>query len=351
MPCHYVYRKGNYLSISSPVGTQIPHAVGIAWAMRLRGDPHAVLVFFGDGATSTADFHAAMNFAGVFRTPTVFLCNNNQWAISVPVAKQTASATLAQKAPASGFDGVRLDGMGAPRGFPAPGRAPRPPRARPSSRACTRTCPTTGGISGTPSSPLAGGERTPKKGPAAPVSAPSSASGLQRAHELFKQGRAKEALALVRPLLQRKGEVDGDACALAAACLGAEGDYAEAARVDGLMTEAGPENPQGWNSLGYDLFHAGDLQVALEAFERAVGLGPTRSRTYFNLARIAARMGDKSKVIEHFAKAVQLQADLRDRLDEDPDLKPFKDDPDLQGRLPGGTPSEDPYAEYYATRS
>ena len=98
MPCHYVYRKGNYLSISSPVGTQIPHAVGIAWAMRLRGEPHAVLVFFGDGATSTADFHAAMNFAGVFRTPTVFLCNNNQWAISVPVAKQTASATLAQKA-------------------------------------------------------------------------------------------------------------------------------------------------------------------------------------------------------------------------------------------------------------
>ena len=102
MPCHYVYRKGNYLSISSPVGTQIPHAVGIAWAMRLRGEAQAVLVF-----------HAAMNFAGVFRTPTVFLCNNNQWAISVPVAKQTASATLAQKAPAYGFDGVRVDGMDA----------------------------------------------------------------------------------------------------------------------------------------------------------------------------------------------------------------------------------------------
>jgi len=128
MPCHYVYRKGNYLSISSPVGTQIPHAVGIAWAMRLRGDPHAVLVFFGDGATSTADFHAAMNFAGVFRTPTVFLCNNNQWAISVPVAKQTASATLAQKAPAYGFDGVRVDGMDALAVFRATGDAAR--RAR-----------------------------------------------------------------------------------------------------------------------------------------------------------------------------------------------------------------------------
>ena len=113
MPCHYVYRKGNYLSISSPVGTQLPHAVGIAWAMRLRGDPHAVLVFFGDGATSTADFHSAMNFAGVFRAPIVFLCNNNQWAISLPVSRQTASATLAQKATAYGFDGLRVDGMDA----------------------------------------------------------------------------------------------------------------------------------------------------------------------------------------------------------------------------------------------
>ena len=113
MPCHYVYRKGNYLSISSPVGTQIPHAVGIAWAMKLRGARQAVLVFFGDGATSTADFHAALNFAGVFRAPTVFLCNNNQWAISVPVARQTAAVTLAQKASAYGFDGIRVDGMDA----------------------------------------------------------------------------------------------------------------------------------------------------------------------------------------------------------------------------------------------
>jgi len=113
MPCHYAYRKGNYLSISSPVGTQLPHAVGIGWAMKLLGDKNAVLAFFGDGATSTADFHVAMNFAGVFRAPTVFLCNNNQWAISVPVSKQTASATLAEKANAYGFDGVRVDGMDA----------------------------------------------------------------------------------------------------------------------------------------------------------------------------------------------------------------------------------------------
>src|SRR3989454_10098516 len=81
--------------------------------MKLLGDKKAVLAFFGDGATSTADFHVAMNFAGVFRAPTVFLCNNNQWAISVPVSKQTASATLAEKANAYGFDGVRVDGMDA----------------------------------------------------------------------------------------------------------------------------------------------------------------------------------------------------------------------------------------------
>src|SRR2546430_7174116 len=79
--------------------------------MRLRGGGRGVLVFFGDGGTSTADFHAAMNFAGVFKAPTVFLCNNNQWAISVPVSKQTASGTLADKTSAHGFDGIRVDGM------------------------------------------------------------------------------------------------------------------------------------------------------------------------------------------------------------------------------------------------
>lgn len=113
MPCHYVYRKGNFLSISSPVGTQIPHATGIAWGMQIRGERQAVLVYFGDGATSTADFHVAMNFAGVFKVPCVFLCNNNQWAISVPVSRQTATATLAEKAQAYGFADVRVDGMDA----------------------------------------------------------------------------------------------------------------------------------------------------------------------------------------------------------------------------------------------
>jgi len=111
MPCHYVYRKGNFLSISSPVGTQIPHAMGIAWAMKLRKSKDAVLVYFGDGATSTPDFHVAMNFAGVYGVPCVFLCNNNQWAISLPVTRQTASATLAEKAAAYGLPGFRVDGM------------------------------------------------------------------------------------------------------------------------------------------------------------------------------------------------------------------------------------------------
>lgn len=113
MPCHYVYRKGNYASISSCVGTQIPIAVGAAWAAKIRGDDIVALVYFGDGGTSTADFHTGMNFAGVFKTPTVFVCNNNQWAISLPVSRQTAAESIAAKAVAYGFEGVRVDGMDA----------------------------------------------------------------------------------------------------------------------------------------------------------------------------------------------------------------------------------------------
>ena len=189
-----------------------------------------------------------------------------------------------------------------------------------------------------------------KKGPAAPAPPPSSSSGVMRAHELFKQGRCQEALAILRPLLQRK-QVDAYVCALAAACLGAEGDYLEAARIDRMLCEAEPHNPQGWNSLGFDLFNAGDIEGALEAFQRAVKLEPGRASAHYNIARIAARMGDKSKAIEHFARAVELQADYQDRLDEDPDLRPFKDDPEMLGRLPGAAASEDPYAEYYQPRS
>ncbi|RNC67402.1 MAG: pyruvate dehydrogenase (acetyl-transferring) E1 component subunit alpha [Desulfuromonadales bacterium] len=92
------------------VGTHIPHAVGAAMAARYRRDPVAVCCFFGDGATSKGDFHEGFNLAGVFRLPVVFICQNNQWAISVPLQRQTAAATLAQKAVAYGFEGVQVDG-------------------------------------------------------------------------------------------------------------------------------------------------------------------------------------------------------------------------------------------------
>jgi pyruvate dehydrogenase E1 component alpha subunit len=100
----------NYVSGSAPIATQIPHAVGAALAAKLRGDPVVTMAYFGDGATSENDFHVGMNFAGVYKTPTVFLCQNNHWAISVPVEKQTASETIAIKAQAYGFEGVRVDG-------------------------------------------------------------------------------------------------------------------------------------------------------------------------------------------------------------------------------------------------
>ncbi len=98
------------LPVSIPVGTQIPHAVGIAWANKLQGKKSAVIVYFGDGATSKGDFHEGVGFAGVFKVPCIFLCQNNQWAISVPRAKQTASETIAQKAIAYGIEGVLVDG-------------------------------------------------------------------------------------------------------------------------------------------------------------------------------------------------------------------------------------------------
>jgi pyruvate dehydrogenase E1 component subunit alpha len=92
------------------VGAQTLHATGLAWAARLRGDDAAVLCYFGDGATSEGDFHEACNMAGVFRMPVVFVCMNNQFAISVPRAQQSRARTLAQKAIAYGFPGLQVDG-------------------------------------------------------------------------------------------------------------------------------------------------------------------------------------------------------------------------------------------------
>lgn len=100
----------NDMPISVPVGSQILHAVGIAWAMRYRGKDDVAMTFFGDGATSQGDFHEGLNFAGVFQLPVVFVCQNNQWAISIPRSKQTRSKTLAQKAIAYGIPGIQVDG-------------------------------------------------------------------------------------------------------------------------------------------------------------------------------------------------------------------------------------------------
>ena len=101
---------GNNLPMSIPVGSQMLHAVGLAWAARYRGRDDVAMTFFGDGATSEGDFHEAMNFAGVFQTPVVFVCQNNQWAISIPRSMQTRSATIAQKAVAYGMPGIQVDG-------------------------------------------------------------------------------------------------------------------------------------------------------------------------------------------------------------------------------------------------
>ncbi len=98
------------LPITIPVASQLPHAVGLSYAVQYRGDDAVVMTYFGDGATSEGDFHEAMNFAGVWHVPVIFVCQNNQWAISVPLKKQTHSRTLAQKALAYGFPGVQVDG-------------------------------------------------------------------------------------------------------------------------------------------------------------------------------------------------------------------------------------------------
>ncbi|HEU4480564.1 MAG TPA: thiamine pyrophosphate-dependent enzyme, partial [Actinomycetota bacterium] len=97
--------------ICVPIATHLPHAVGVAWASKIKGDRTASLSWFGDGATSEGDFHEAMNFAGVLKAPTVFFCVNNQWAISTPYSKQTATPTIVEKAAAYGMPGVRIDGF------------------------------------------------------------------------------------------------------------------------------------------------------------------------------------------------------------------------------------------------
>jgi pyruvate dehydrogenase E1 component alpha subunit len=97
-------------SITVPIATHVPHAVGFAWGKRLRGEPTCALAFFGDGATSEGAFHEGANFAAVMQAPVILLCNNNHWAISTPLEAQTRAETLADKAVGYGMPGLRVDG-------------------------------------------------------------------------------------------------------------------------------------------------------------------------------------------------------------------------------------------------
>src|SRR3989441_5689608 len=110
MPSHMASRSVNQVSWSSCIGTQLPQAVGAAMAARIKGDRTVIAAYLGDGAASEGAFHVAMNFAGGFKAPVVFICQNNHWAISVPTAKQTASESIAVQAVAYGFPGVKVDG-------------------------------------------------------------------------------------------------------------------------------------------------------------------------------------------------------------------------------------------------
>jgi len=98
------------LPFQAAIAGQLPQAAGLAWGLKLKGDPGVVLAIFGDGGTSQGDFHEAANLAGVMKAPIIFLCQNNGWAISTSIAQQTAAETLAQKAIAYGFPGIQCDG-------------------------------------------------------------------------------------------------------------------------------------------------------------------------------------------------------------------------------------------------
>jgi pyruvate dehydrogenase E1 component alpha subunit len=110
MPAHYSYADKHFVSISSVIGTQIIQAVGCGMAAKMRGDDSVSVTYFGDGATSSNDFHSGLNFAGVYKAPVLFFCVNNQYAISLPVHKQTAVQELHMKGTGYGVPGVRVDG-------------------------------------------------------------------------------------------------------------------------------------------------------------------------------------------------------------------------------------------------
>jgi len=110
MPCHSGSRASRHIVMSSCVSSQLPHATGIAMAAKIKGRPDVALGYCGDGGTSEEDFHVALNFAATFKAPVVFVCQNNQWAISTPLELQTVSSTIAIKGLAYGLPSLRVDG-------------------------------------------------------------------------------------------------------------------------------------------------------------------------------------------------------------------------------------------------
>ena len=109
-PTHGTYSKYGIVNLSNVVGTQVPQAAGVALASKMRGEDTVTIVYFGDGATSSGDCHEGMNFAGIHKLPVIFFCENNGYAISVPLAKQMAVANVADRAEAYGMPGVTIDG-------------------------------------------------------------------------------------------------------------------------------------------------------------------------------------------------------------------------------------------------
>jgi TPP-dependent pyruvate/acetoin dehydrogenase alpha subunit len=103
-------RRINVVPMTTQVGSYIPHACGAAWAAKIKGDDTRFLTIFGDGSTSRGEFHSALNFAGLFKPPVVFICENNGWAVTTPTSNQTASATFAEKGDAYGVRNLRVDG-------------------------------------------------------------------------------------------------------------------------------------------------------------------------------------------------------------------------------------------------
>ena len=110
LPNLFAWKSKKIVSFAAPIASHLPLATGFAMAARLKKDDLVTISTFGDGATSSGEFHVAMNFAGVYKAPTIFICENNQYAISVPVRQQTASESIAVKAHAYGFDGIKVDG-------------------------------------------------------------------------------------------------------------------------------------------------------------------------------------------------------------------------------------------------